>query len=233
MNTTIDSPTNDVPTDDVQRRTILRMANRIWRNAAVRPADRKTLVAELDSELRGACAEGLDSTAVVGEDAPETLRMWADERQMSGRAHRLGLIIPVALLAVAIGLSGTLGVLAAAFANVYTSSPGLLALPLAATSGALAYLCAVVSVWVVLRRCGDPHTAATTKRLAIVLPIGSILAVGGGVGAAWLLNFTASAFTFTVVVAVVVLILALTVASARHLALTPGRGADLDQPQPS
>lgn len=81
MNTTIDSPTNDVPTDDVQRRTILRMANRIWRNAAVRPADRKTLVAELDSELRGACAEGLDSTAVVGEDAPETLRMWADERQ--------------------------------------------------------------------------------------------------------------------------------------------------------
>ncbi|NMM92271.1 hypothetical protein B2J88_49915 [Rhodococcus sp. SRB_17] len=185
----------------------------------MRSADRKTLLTELDSELGGALDDGRSVTAVVGEDAPATLRAWADEREMSGRALRLGLIIPVALIAVAIGLSGTLYGLTIAFTNVYSGSPGMLVLPLYLTSGVLAYLCAVMSVWATLRLSGDPRISATVKRLAALLPIGALLAVGAGSGIAWLQGFTTTPLTFAVVIAVVVLVLALTVSAARHLAL--------------
>lgn len=211
--------------DSIDRRDILRRANRLWVRAGVRRADRQLLIAELDSELAGAHHDGRSPAAVLGEDREEMLRLWAHERGMCGRALRLALVVPAALIGIVAGLAVVLGFLVAGFSGGSGAvDPGPLVLPFYASGGALAYLCALLCVWGVLRRAGDPHVAPSVRWLAVVLPLSAVLSTGAGVAVAWWSGFTTSSAVFVAVTAVVIAGLGVTVGASRYLALR--RAAD-------
>ncbi|MGO4205710.1 hypothetical protein AB4Z09_29085, partial [Rhodococcus sp. TAF43] len=54
--------------DSIERYKVIRQANRLWRRAGVRRADRNVLLSELETELHGADQDGHSMTAVLGED---------------------------------------------------------------------------------------------------------------------------------------------------------------------
>lgn len=211
MNTTM----TDIDNTELQR--VLRDANRVWRRAGVRRADRSDMLAELEAEIVGAQRDGHELSAVLGDDSTKTLRQWADERQLSGRALRMELIVPAALFGIVVGLSVVLMALYAGFSNGSTFDVGTLLLPLYASAGLTAYLCALVSVRLVLAR--DPHMSSTIRRLALTLPAGALAAIGGGVAVAWWRNFDTSTSAFAAVISLVIVILATSIAVARFLAV--------------
>lgn len=160
------------------RQHLFRTANRLWRRAGVRGVDRKNLLTELEAELDGARHDGHSASTVLGEDSALTLRQWADERDLSGRAFRLSVVVPVALLGVAAGLAVVLLAVFAAFTDRPTIDFGPFVLPMYASAGAFAYLSALLSVWVVLRL--DPHASSTIRYLAVLLPLGAVASSGSG-----------------------------------------------------
>ncbi|NKW63523.1 hypothetical protein GS937_03385 [Rhodococcus hoagii] len=154
----------EVPQDTA--RSTLREAERIWRRAAVRPSDRRALLAELSDELAAAGADGLTPSAIVGDDSEDTLRAWADERGLSGRALRLGIVVPVGLLGVAGGFALLLPILVIGFSpDTVTIEPMELIFGLYAMTGLLAYLLAVTGTFAALRQAGDPRSGSTARGL--------------------------------------------------------------------
>ncbi|ORI22656.1 hypothetical protein [Rhodococcus sp. 1168] len=202
---------------------VFRTANRLWRRTGVRGVDRKDLLTELEAELDGARRDGHSASTVLGEDSALTLRQWADERDLSGRALRLTVVVPVALLGVAAGLAVVLLAVFAAFSDRPTIDFGPFVLPMYASAGLFAYLCALLSVWVVLRR--DPHASSTIRWLAVLLPLGAIVCSGTGIAIAWWRNFNTSSTVFAVVITAVVLALGMTVGIARYVAVRSAHGS--------
>ncbi|QBJ97608.1 hypothetical protein ERC79_17930 [Rhodococcus sp. ABRD24] len=211
--------TADAHSDSVEGFTvILRKANSLWRRAGVRTADRKALLAELETELNGAHQDGHGVDSVLGEDSDQMLRSWAIERGMCGRALRLALVIPSAFIGIVTGMSVVLLVLLAGFSDWSTAfDPGPFVLPFYASGGLLGYLCALLCVWGVLRCFGDPNALSTVRWLSVLLPIGGVLCTGAGVAVAWSRGFNTSVPVFVTVVGVVVVGLGLTIGLARYL----------------
>lgn len=211
MNTTVAQANNG------ELRDILREANRLWRRAGVRGPDRNDLLSELDAEISGALQDGHSATSVLGDESSQTLRQWADERGLCGRALRLGLVVPAALLGVAGGLAVILLALFAGFSGRPSIDVGPFTLPLYASSGVFAYLCALLGVWIVLRH--DPRASSTVRWLSVLLPAGAALSIGAGVAIAWWRNFNPTLTVFTVVIGVVVVVLGATAGFARRQAV--------------
>lgn len=218
MNATIAARNNSI-----ERYEVIRQANRLWRRAGVSGTDRKLLLAELETELSGAAQDGHSLTAVLGEDSAEMLQSWADERGMSGRAVRLGLIIPAALGGIVAGLAVIIVALVDGFTGSSNFDPGSFILPLYATAGLLGYLCALLAVSTVLRTFGDPRASSTTHWLAALLPVGAALSGSVGFVIAWSRNFSTSPKVFLAVIGVVVVGLALTVTLSRYLSVRAPR----------
>lgn len=208
--------------------TILRDARRVWRRAAVRPADRRALLAELAEELAAADADGLPASAVVGDDRDATLRSWADERGLSGRALRLPLIVPVALVGIAVGFALLGTILYIGFTtSELRIEPTYVIVGLYAATGLLAYLLAVTCTFVTLRCTGDPRSGSTARWLAATLPAGAAVATAAGVGVAYVLGFTTEPSTFVATIGAVSIVLAATTALARYGATRPRAASEL------
>lgn len=211
-------------------RLILREAKRVWRRAAVPRTDRRALLAELSDELTAADADGLPASAVIGDDPEETLQAWADERGLSGRALRLGIVLPAGLVGVAVGFA-LLGVILyvgfTAKSNVVRIEPTALVLGLYAVTGLLSYLLAVASTFTALRLAQDPRSGSTTRWLAAILPAGAAVATAAGVGVARVLGFTTEPATFVATIGVVCAIIAGTIVIARYLATRPRAASEL------
>ncbi|MFC4603670.1 hypothetical protein [Rhodococcus kronopolitis] len=199
--------------------TIERTATRLWRRAGVRRSDRIALLGELTGELDAAVADGVGTSGVVGDDPATTLREWADERELSGRAYRLGLVVPAVLLGATVGLGAILALLFLAFRSIATVEPGNILIVVYALSAALAYLCALAGTWGALRLGGDPHATSTALTLSWVLPLTGLAALAGGVGTAWIQGFSTTPTTFVTTVTAVCLVISAGAAAARHLAL--------------
>ncbi|MDJ0363469.1 hypothetical protein [Rhodococcus sp. H29-C3] len=206
----------DAHTSDIARSEISRRATTLWRRAGVRRTDRRTLLTELDTELDAAQHDGHAVTSVLGHDSDEMLRSWAHEREMSGRALRVELVLPAAFIGIITGLGVMLVALAAGFSGRSTTfDAGPLILPFYASSALLGYLCALLCVGGVLRLYGDPHAASTTRWLAALLPIGATLTAAAAIALAWWRNFNTSTAVFVAVIAVVIVGLTLTIALSR------------------
>lgn len=209
-------------------RLILREAKRVWRRAAVPRTDRKALLAELSDELTAADADGLPASAVIGDDPEQTLRAWADERGLSGRALRLGIVLPVALVGIAVGFALLAAILYVGFTSQnLVIEPEYLILGLYPATALLAYLLAVMGTFVVLRKLGDPRSGGTARWLAAILPAGAAVATAAGVGVARVLGFTTEPATFVATIGVVCAIIAGTIAIARYLATRPRAASEL------
>ncbi|QCQ90861.1 hypothetical protein [Rhodococcus sp. SGAir0479] len=201
---------------------VLRQAARVWRRAAVRRADRRDLLAELSAELTAAGTDGVPASAVTGADPERTLRAWADERGLSGRARRLGLVVPTALAGVAVGFALVAVMLYLGFTGSGVHiEPAYLVVGLYAVTGALAYLLAVACTFVTLHGARDPRAASTARWLPALLPAGAAVATTAGVGVAWVLGFTTETRTFAAVIAVVCAALVAATTGARYLATRP------------
>lgn len=85
----------------------------------------------------------------------------------------------------------------------------------------IAHIAALVAVHLVLRASGDPHTRSTVRTLSWVVPVGAALALGAGVGTAYLHGFSTTPSTWVLTVTSVLLVLAATFAAGRAIALPP------------
>jgi hypothetical protein len=160
MNTSI----ADVENGRIQ--DVLREANRLWRRRSVRGVDRAELLDELEAELAGAQRDGHGLNMVLGDDASQTVRQLADERRLSGRALRLGLVVPASFVGMVAGLAVVLLLVFGGFSNRWSFDPGPFVLPLYASAGLLAYLCALLCVWFVgeVARCTPSSGGSSWKR---------------------------------------------------------------------
>ncbi|MCV2490684.1 hypothetical protein OF117_15090 [Geodermatophilus sp. YIM 151500] len=212
-----------------EREHALAVAARTWRRIGVRADERRRLHDELGAELAGAQADGLPLTAVLGEDAADMARRWAEERGLAWRALWLGRLVPVALAGVVGGFAVTLvslGMDFTAYGTGHGNTHGALVLAMYTTSPVTAVLLASWGCWAVLRVSGDPHAARTARWVAGLLPAGGAVATAAGVVTASLSGFSIERETFVSVVAVVLLVLAATLAVARLLAVRPVRGGN-------
>ncbi|SET94280.1 hypothetical protein [Geodermatophilus poikilotrophus] len=209
-----------------ERQAALTEADRAWRRAGVRARDRATLARELEAELIGAQDDARPVRAVLGEDPAATARQWAEERGLTGRALRLGLLLPIALLGVLAGSTVTLVDLGVGFTTGHGSGHAAVVLTVWATSVVLAVLLAALGCWAALARLGDPRAAGTAGWVAGLLPLGGgVAAVAGAVTAATQ-HFSVRAETFVAVGVVVLAVLAGTVVLARLLAVRLVRRED-------
>lgn len=211
-------------------RLILRKAKRVWRRAAVPRTDRKALLAELSDELTAADADGLPASAVIGDDPEQTLRAWADERGLSGRALRLGIVLPAGLVGIAVGFALLGVILYVGFtskSNVVRIEPTALVLGLYAVTGLLAYLLAVTCTFAILRWVSDPRSGHTARWLAALLPAGAAIATAAGVGVAYVLGFTTEPSTIVGTTGIVCIVLVATTALARYCATRPRAASEL------
>ncbi|WP_420879172.1 hypothetical protein [Rhodococcus sp. (in: high G+C Gram-positive bacteria)] len=208
----------DLRADTIEPAEVLRQANRLWRRAGVRRSDRQLLLAELRTELDGARHDGHSLTTVLGQDSNQMLRSWAEEREVHGRAMRLGLTVSAALLGAVFGSAFVLLVLVTAFTRRSTLfDPGPFVLPFYASGAVPAFLCALLCVWGVLRWRSDPGAASTARWLIVLLPIGAASTTAATVSVAWWANFNTSPKVFTAVIALAVAGFTLTVGLARIL----------------
>ncbi len=136
----------------------------------------------------------------------------------SASTLRLELVVPAVVLGVAAGLAEILVAVFAGFAGRSTVDLGPFVLPMYASSGAFAYLCALLFVWIILRR--DPRASSTLRWLSVLLPAGAALSVGAGMAIAWWRSFNPTPTVLAVVVGVV---LGATAGLARHSAVTGAR----------
>ena len=149
----------------------------------------------------------------------------ADERR-GRRTFLLGRTVAAALGGVTVGLSPMLVLLYVVFtATVGIAVEWASVLVLYAGSAVLAYGCALLGVWWVLASAGDDRRAGTVRMLAVLLPVGALMATAAGVGAAGLFGYSTVPATFVCVIAVVAAVLTATVALARVLTRAPGVGA--------
>ncbi|MGW6692605.1 hypothetical protein ACWF62_02360 [Rhodococcus sp. NPDC054953] len=215
------SVTDSTPSGVPTTADVTRIAARVWRRAGVRRSDRAGLLDELSGELEAADSAGLGADAVVGSDPAATLRSWADERGLSGRATRLGLVALATLAGATLGMGTTLTMLYLGFWRNVTVEPAQLIGVIFAASGALGYLLALACTWGTLRAVGDPRAADTTRALARILPIAALFAILAGVGTAWAQGFTTLPSTFATTIVAVCAMVGAGAAIARHIGLRP------------
>lgn len=139
----------------------------------------------------------------------------------SASTLRLELVVPTVVLGVAAGLAVILVAVFAGFAGRPTVDLGPFVLPMYASSGVFAYLCALLFVWITLRR--DPRASSTLWWLSVLLPVGAALSVGAGMAIAWWRNFNPTPTVLAVVVGVVIVVHGTTACLARHKAVTGTR----------
>lgn len=214
MNTTV------VRTDGTERAEIIRQADTLWRRAGVRGADRRVLRAELETELREQHPDDHGMTAFPGEESVQMLRERAHRRGMCGRALRLELVVPAAVVGIAAGMTLPLLVLLAGLSPLSAIHVGQYERLLHVSSGILGYLGALLFVWRVLHNYGDPRARSTVRWLAVLLPVGAVLSAGVGVAVTRWRNFDAPPSVFGVV-GVVAVGLVLAVGISRLLAARP------------
>lgn len=121
----------------------------------------------------------------------------------------------------AAGLAVILVAVFAGFAGRPTVDLGPFVLPMYASSGVFAYLCALLFVWITLRR--DPRASSTLRWLSVLLPVGAAPSVGAGMAIAWWRNFNPTPTVLAVVVGVVIVVHGTTACLARHKAVTGTR----------
>ncbi|MFI6433384.1 hypothetical protein [Rhodococcus oryzae] len=213
--------------DSAERSEIIQQANSLWRRAGVRGADRRTLLSELEAELRGVGRDGHGFPAVPEAVSEQMLRERALERGMCGRAMRLGLAIPAAVLGLVAGLATPSLVLWLVLSLVVSPlsaiQMGQYKTMVNASSGILGYLGALLFVWRFLHNFGDPRAKSTVRWLAVLLPIGAAFSAGAMVVIMRTTNFFTSLAAYfvgvAVVAGVVVVGIGLTVGIARFLAV--------------
>lgn len=238
MNNTVAAQDPSTPPDQgsTMLDDILTDANRRWRRIGVRRTDRQEMLIELKDELCAADADGYSPTAVLGDDRPEMLSQWANERGVSGQALRLHLVIPAALAGIAVGLALVVSAIFLMFAGRTAFDPGELIFPIYAMSAVLAYLCALIFTRGVLAAAGDPNAGATVKWLAALLPLGAALTTGAAVALAWWRNFNPTTKVFSAVIVIVLAGLGLTIGLARYAAIKKAHDRhqnDAENPEPA
>jgi len=167
-------------TDDLaDLRPVLRQAQRTWKKAGVLPADRRRLGDELHGELVAASEAGQAPSTVLGNDATSTLRQWAHERDVSGRAPRTEVLVPLTLLSVLVGslVLITDQVVERNVAGAPFISHGAIWLAVLVSSTVVSWLLAPLSCWAVLHRGGDPRAGATARWLFTLLPFAAFTAL--------------------------------------------------------
>lgn len=199
---------------------LLRHAEITWRRAAVRRTDRRDMREELSNELTAAAEAGLPPSAVTGDDVAATMREWADERGVTGRAGRYAAIVPATLVGMAAGMGLLFAVLYLGFGNGIVIEPYPLIFGVYLASGALAYLMALAGAWSTLTALGDPRRSETVRSLAVLLPFAALVAIAIGVAIAWSMGFTTSIPTYVAVIAGVCAVLAAAIAFARFRILS-------------
>ncbi|TWS26365.1 hypothetical protein FK268_03775 [Tsukamurella sputi] len=149
--------------------------------------------------------------------------LWAIGVRPRGRdGDRIGRVVAAGILGAAVGMAPVLAFIGAAFAGADTPSSTGTVLAIYAAGGVLAHIAALVAVHLVLRASGDPHTGSTVRTLSWVVPVGAALALGAGVGTAYLHGFSTTPSTWVLTVTSVLLVLAATFAAGRAIALPPG-----------
>lgn len=212
----------EAPEAQRQRRAVIARAGRVWRRAGVRAVDRRRLASELAAELAAASADGHPATAVLGGDPDTTVRHWALERVLSGRALRLGVLVPLALGSVVVASAVFFTDLVVTFTvpGPPTSHPAVL-VSMWVSTAVMCVLLPTLACWAVLRTGHDPRAAATARWLLVALPIGGLAALALG---ALTVVATETLLDGLPRVALVVLVVLLTTAAAvtaaRHLATT-------------
>lgn len=137
------------------------------------------------------------------------------------RVHARG--VGVTTVAGLVGCTVGLSPVVFAAAMVIDLPEGVSPLVLYAVSGAAAYGLAIAAVYLALRAVGDRVTNPTVRAVAVVLPVGALVATAVGVSSAWTLGFSTVTSTWVVVVVAVVLVLIMTFAAARAIAIRRGR----------
>ncbi|PBC35524.1 hypothetical protein CJ179_46445 [Rhodococcus sp. ACS1] len=144
------------------------------------------------------------------------------EQRRGRRTFLLGRTVAAALAGITVGLSPMLVLIYVVFtATVGIAVEWAVVLVLYAGSAVLAYGCALLGVWWVLAAAGDDRRAATVRMLAVLLPVGALMATAAGVGAAGLFGYSTAPATFVCVIAVVAAVLTATAALARVLSRAP------------
>ncbi|GGG24145.1 hypothetical protein GCM10007304_42480 [Rhodococcoides trifolii] len=140
-------------------------------------------------------------------------------RALGPDGGRIGRVASAGTVGAAVGLSPALFYVGSAFVGSPAGTSVAVSygtiLVLYVVSALLAYGCAVGAVRLTMAASADPLARRTTRAVALVLPIGGILATAAGVGAAWLRGFSTTVPTLVAVVVTVVLVLAATFALAR------------------
>lgn len=136
---------------------------------------------------------------------------------------RLGRVTAAGLVGVVLGLLPALIYVGSALVGLNSGEsvafPPSLLLILYGVSAVLAYGAALFAIWLVLRASADDFVGRTMRCTALLLPVGTLVATGAGVGAAWFYEFTTSAYCVSVVITVVTLAISLTFAASRSMAL--------------
>ncbi len=205
-----------------QHRAVLARAGRVWRRAGVRRQDRRDLAAELDAELTAAAGDGLPGSAVLGDDPETTLRDWAGERGLAGRALRLGVLLPVALGGVVVASAVLFADLIVAFTvpdSSRTATP--VALTIVVSTAVMCVLLPTLACWALLRAGHDPRAGATARWLVAALPVGELAAIALGTLTVMATSSISRGIWEVALVALVVLAtLGAAVVLARHLSVT-------------
>ncbi|OZD17810.1 MULTISPECIES: hypothetical protein [Nocardiaceae] len=160
----------------------------------------------------------------------------AGVRVAAGTGNRFGRVVSAGLVGIAVGLAPILAMVLDAV-NAWQPGYSVAVEPVSllttyAVCAGLAYCAALLLVWSILRVTGDDFGPGTTKRAAVLLPVGGIAATACGVGTAWLYDFTTRPYVVVSSTLVVMLVLSATLVAARVWAVggnTP-RSATGDAP---
>lgn len=154
--------------------------------------------------------------AAMGAVAGGVLRL-AGARVQPQR--RVGLTAAVGLGACAVGVLPAM----VAAATVADLPDRLHPLVLYAVCAAVGYGLAIAGVYVALRMVRDQAARATARAVALVLPVGALIATVVGVVSAWALGFSTVTSTWVVATALVILTLSVTFAISRAIGLRQHR----------
>jgi hypothetical protein len=199
----------------------LSTADHAWRAYGVRAADRAALAADLRLDLESAAADGVGPAQLLGADVPEFARRLADEAGVHREPPELGLLLGTALVGATLGASVGFAALtlAAPFAVDFVDPPTGARIPVQVAvtvyygiPAAIVLAGALVAVRYRLREVA--RIRATTRAMALLLPLAGLLVTPIVMAFAAMTDFSTSA----PVVVTEVLIIAAALAGATVLA---------------
>jgi hypothetical protein len=171
-------------------------AEREWRSLGVQRGDRRSLGADLRSELEAAAADGLDPAELIGADPAGFARTLADEAGVRPTPARYGLVLGVAgagaVVALVVGYGLVMG-LHGVFVAIF-DLPRTVHVPVWLAAGvfyggimAVVVVGAVLAVRLALRDL--PRIRQTATRMVVLLPPAFVAAVAAAVAAGWAMDF--------------------------------------------